>query len=100
MPRHLDQQPYVEHGGAAHLAAEAVHGGFARQGSLIPVGCPVLAELAQHLTRLHLTLLHRFMYVCMYVTGEILDSLAFGELRNGAKTKAGPLEAEQLESFR
>jgi hypothetical protein len=24
------------------------------------------------------------------------DSLAFGELRNGAKTKAGPLEAEQL----
>ena len=30
------------------------------------------------------------------------DSTAFGELRNGAKTKAGPLEAEQLaaESFR
>ena len=27
------------------------------------------------------------------------DSLAFGELRNGAKTKAGPLEAEQLSRF-
>ena len=27
---------------------------------------------------------------------EMEDSLAFGELRNGAKTKAGPLEAEQL----
>ena len=24
------------------------------------------------------------------------DSTAFGELRNGAKTKAGPLEDEQL----
>ena len=24
------------------------------------------------------------------------DSTAFGELRNGAKIKAGPLEAEQL----
>ena len=27
---------------------------------------------------------------------EILDSPKLGELRNGAKTKAGPLEAEQL----
>ena len=27
---------------------------------------------------------------------EILDSLAFGELRFRSKTKAGPLEAEQL----
>ena len=36
------------------------------------------------------------MYVCDWSDSEILDSLAFGELRNGAKTKAGPLEAEQL----
>ena len=28
------------------------------------------------------------------------DSLAFGELRNGAKTKAGPLEAEQQSRLR
>ena len=27
---------------------------------------------------------------------EMHDSTAWGELRNGAKTKAGPLEAEQL----
>ena len=37
-----------------------------------------------------------YMYVCDWGDSEMHDSTAFGELRNGAKTKAGPLEAEQL----
>ena len=31
-----------------------------------------------------------------WAISEMHDSTAWGELRNGAKTKAGPLEAEQL----
>ena len=34
--------------------------------------------------------------VCDWAISEMHDSTAWGELRNGAKTKAGPLEAEQL----
>ena len=41
-----------------------------------------------------------YAYICVVLCdwsdSEILDSLKLGELRNGAKTKAGPLEAEQL----
>ena len=36
------------------------------------------------------------MYVCDWGDSEILDSLKLGELRFRSKTKAGPLEAEQL----
>ena len=35
-------------------------------------------------------------YIHDWPDSEMHDSLAFCELRNGAKTKAGPLEAEQL----
>ena len=35
-------------------------------------------------------------YVCDWAISEMEDSPKIGELRNGAKTKAGPLEAEQL----
>ena len=34
--------------------------------------------------------------ICDWGDSEILVSLAFGELRFRSKTKAGPLEAEQL----
>ena len=37
-----------------------------------------------------------YMYVCDWGDSEILDSLKLGELRFRSKTKAGPLEAEQL----
>ena len=36
------------------------------------------------------------LHVCDWAISEMHDSTAWGELRNGAKTKAGPLEAEQL----
>jgi hypothetical protein len=36
------------------------------------------------------------LYKYDWSDSEINDSPKFGELRNGAKTKAGPLEAEQL----
>jgi hypothetical protein len=37
-----------------------------------------------------------YAVTCDWAKSEMRHSLAFGELRNGAKTKAGPLEAEQL----
>ena len=40
------------------------------------------------------------MYVCDWGDSEMEDSPKIGELRNGAKTKAGSLEAEAAESFR
>ena len=36
------------------------------------------------------------LYVHDWAISEMEDSTKIGELRNGAKTKAGPLEAEQL----
>jgi hypothetical protein len=40
--------------------------------------------------------LRRALVLHDWPDSEMHDSLAFGELRIGAKTKAGPLEAEQL----
>jgi hypothetical protein len=37
-----------------------------------------------------------YMYAYDWAISEMEDSPKIGELRNGAKTKAGPLEAEQL----
>ena len=39
---------------------------------------------------------HIHTYIHDWAISEMEDSPKIGELRNGAKTKAGPLEAEQL----
>ena len=39
------------------------------------------------------------LYIHDWAISEMEDSPKIGELRNGAKTKAGPLEAEQLSRF-
>ena len=53
-------------------------------------------DLPLRFIKIHGDILVSYAYIHDWAISEMHDSTAWGELRNGAKTKAGPLEAEQL----